>query len=511
MTYRAGARLAPKGAAAVAMICVCGALIAALQQESAAQSGAAHSSGAVPYDFLMTREQVDATRRAWNDRLPYLPGEVLLKFRTGVEAAGRVRALAAVRAGVAEGDARWIGDTLWVRASGEPDAELLAAALSRQPEVEWAQPNHLYWTKATPNDPLYNRQWNFDLIEMPRAWDINTGATEAITIAVADTGITTTASSFQFPLWTGSRIETVSVPFETSPEINSARVDQGRDFVFWTGPVLDMVGHGTHVASTALQETNNSLALAGIAYRARLMPIKACFGYWEIQIVQSSRGIPGYVDPREEGGCPNSAIAQAIRYAADNGAHVLNISFGGPGASPAILDALRYAVGRGIFVAMAVGNEFDSGNPTEYPAAYGPDLGGGVAVGAVGRGSRRAFYSNTGSHLEMVAPGGDFRDGGLSGVIYQTSLEEDDFDPFTIIRPRFNRYTEVPKQGTSMAAPHVAGVAALLRAQGISTPEAIEAAIKRFARDLGAAGRDDEFGHGLVDARTTLRGLGAAK
>jgi serine protease len=69
----------------------------------------------------------------------------------------------------------------------------------------------------------------------------------------------------------------------------------------------------------------------------------------------------------------------------------------------------------------------------------------------------------------------------------------------------------VPKQGTSMAAPHVAGVAALLRSQGITTPEAIEAAIKRFARDLGTTGRDDEFGHGLVDARTTLRGLGAAR
>jgi serine protease len=510
MIHRVGVRLAPKGAAAAAVLCACGALIAG-QVGSAQQEGAADRGAPMPYDLLMTGEQVDAIRRAWNDRLPHVPGEVLMKFRTGVEAAGRVRALAAVRAGVEAGNARWIGDTLWVRASGEPDAELLAAALRRQPEVEWAQPNHLYWTSATPNDPLYNRQWNFDLIDMPRAWDINTGGNEAITIAVADTGITTTTTSFEFPIWTGAHIDAVSVPFRMSPEINAARLDQGRDFVFWTGPVLDMVGHGTHVASTALQETNNSLALAGIAYRARLMPLKACFGYWEIQIVQSSRGIPGYVDPRDEGGCPNSAIAQAIRHAADNGAHVLNISFGGPGASPATLDALRYAIGRGIFVSMAAGNEFDSGNPTEYPAAYGPELGGAMAVGAVGRGSRRAFYSSTGSHLEISAPGGDFRDGGLSGVIYQTSLDEDDLDPFTIIRPRFDRYTDVPKQGTSMAAPHVAGVAALLRAQGISTPEAIEAALRRFARDLGATGRDDEFGHGLVDARTTLRGLGAAR
>ena len=510
MTHRVGVCLAPTGAAAVAMLCAFGALISA-QVGGAPQSSGAEPGARVPYDLLMTREQVDAVRRAWNERLPYVPGEVLMKFRPGVEVAGRVRALAAVRAGVEEGNAHWIGDTLWVRASGEPDAELLAAALERQPEIEWAQPNRLYWTKATPNDPLYNRQWNFDLIDMPRAWDINTGASETITIAIADTGVTTTSTTFQFPLWTGSQIDAVSVPFQLSPEINAARIDPGRDFVFWTGPVLDMVGHGTHVASTALQETNNNLALAGIAYRARVMPLKTCFGYWEIQIVQSARGIPGYVDPRDEGGCPNSAIAQAIRYAADNGAHVLNISFGGPGASPATLDALRYAVGRGLFVAMAAGNEFDTGNPTEYPAAYAPELGGAMAVGAVGRGSRRAFYSSTGSHLEIAAPGGDFRDGGLSGVIYQTSLDEDDSDPFTIIRPRFDRYTEVPAQGTSMAAPHIAGVAALLRSQGIATPEAIEAAIKRFARDLGTTGRDDEFGHGLVDARTTLRGLGAVK
>jgi serine protease len=446
----------------------------------------------LPYDLLMTAEQAGAMLRVWNDRLPHVPGEVLVKFRDGVESDGRVRALAAARAGVEAGHARWIGDTLWLRATSEPDAVQLAATLARQPEVQWAQPNYMFWTKATPNDASYNRQWNFDLIEMPRAWDINPGSNDTIRIAVLDSGVTTTTTSF-------------------GPEFSSARVDAGRDFIFWTGPVLDMVGHGTHVASTALQETNNNLALAGIAYRARLMPLKVCVGYWEIQIIQSAQGIPGYVDPSEEGGCSTSAIVQAIRYAADNAAQVINVSLGGPGASPAILDALQYAVGRGSFIAMSVGNEFEDGNPTEYPAAYGPQVEGAMAVGAVGRNSRRAFYSNTGSHLEIVAPGGDFRDGGLSGVIYQTSLLEDDFDAFTIIRPRFDRYTEVPNQGTSMATPHVSGVAALLRSQGISTPAAIEAAIKQFARDLGAAGRDNDFGHGLVDARASLRGLGAAR
>jgi len=492
-------------------LALCAAALAALSMHVPRTMAQEERGARLAYDLLMTGEQAEAMSRAWNERLPFVPGEVLVKFRSGVESEGRVRALAAARVGVDPGNARWIGDTLWLRATGEPDAAHVASTLARQSEVEWAHPNYMYWTKSTPNDPSYNRQWNFDLIDMPRAWDINTGANESVTVAVIDGGITTATSSFGFPLWTGSRIEIVTVPFRVSPEINAARIDPGRDFIFWTGPVLDMEGHGTHVAATVLQETNNNQALAGIAYRARLLPLKVCLGYWEIQIIQSSQNIPGYVDPREEGGCSTSAIAQAIRFAADNSAQVMNISLGGPGASPTLLDAMQYAVGRGSFIAMSMGNDFEDGNPTEYPAAYAEQVEGAMSVGAVGRNSRRSIYSSTGSHLEIMAPGGDFRDGGLSGLIYQTSLLEDDFDAFTIIRPRFDRYIEVPNEGTSMASPHVAGVAALLRSQGLTTPAAIEAAIKRFARDLGAAGRDNDFGHGLVDARASLRGLGAAR
>jgi len=465
----------------------------------------------MPYSFLMTRSAVERVVSAWNDELPYVPGEVLVKFRTGTNATSQGQALSVIRGPIDPEQSTWIGDVLRARTTSEPDPEAAAVALRRQPEVEWAQPNYLRRLHATPNDPSFSRQWNFGMIEMPRAWDINPGADANAVVAIIDTGITTVTTSYPFVLWTESGLQTVTVPFAVSPDLAPSRIMPGRDFVFWNGPVVDMVGHGTHLAATALEETNNSLGLTGIAYGARLLPLKACFGYWELQILQSAMGIPGYVSPTETGGCPDSAVAEAIRFAADSGARVINLSFGGPSPSAITRDAINYAVSRGSFVSMSMGNHYEQGNAPQYPAAYAPEINGAVSVGAVGAARRRAYYSATGAHLELVAPGGDFRDGGLAGTIFQVGLVDVDFDAFTVIRPRFDRYFEAPLQGTSSAAPHVAGVAALLYSQGITNPAAIEAAMKRFAKDVGAAGRDNEYGNGLIDARATLRGLGVAR
>ena len=489
-----------RGAALLAV-----AVIAGAGQRTHAQAQTA------PYTFLMTRSMVEGVTAAWNNELPYIPGEVLVKFRTGTTASTQGQALSVIRGPVNVDQSMWIGEVLRARTTSEPDAEAAAAVLRRQPEVEWAQPNYVRRLHATPNDPSFARQWNFQMIDLTRAWDINPGANANVVVAIVDTGVTTQSASYTFPLWTGNGFENVVVPFAVTPDIAAARILPGRDFVLWNGPVIDMAGHGTHLAGTVLEETNNNLGLSGIAYGARLLPVKACYGYWDLQILQSALGIPGYVNPNLTGGCPDSAVAEAIRFAADNGARVINLSLGGPFQSAITLDALNYAVSRGAFISISMGNDYESGNPTEYPAAYTPQINGAVSVGALGPSQRRAYYSQTGEHLELVAPGGDFRDAGLAGVIYQMGLFDPDFDSFTIIRPRFDRYYEEPLQGTSSAAPHVGGVAALLYSQGITSPAAIEAAMKRFAKDIGPPGKDVEYGYGLIDARATLRGLGVAR
>jgi serine protease len=463
----------------------------------------------LPYDVVSSPDQLEALRQAWNNGLSYIPGEVLVKFREDVTSAQRARTMTEV-GGSIDTSRRRVGGALLMKSVDEPDARQFASTLQSRPEVLWAQPNYFRRLKWVPNDPGYARQWNFELIRIPSAWDINNGASDTVVVAVVDTGIATVTRGYDFRLWTGIGIETVAVPFRMNPDLGSARILTGRDFVFWTGPVVDMVGHGTHVAGTILQETNNSLGEAGIAHRARLMPLKACFGYWEVQFALAAAGTPGFVQPAETGGCTDAAIADAIRYAADNSAHVINLSLGGEDPSPVIFEALQYAVGRGLFVSIAAGNEYTEGNPVIFPAKYAEQLDGVVSVGAVGRSSRRAYYSTTGSYVEVVAPGGDDQDGGLEGVIYQSSLFEQDFEPQRVVRPRFERYAEVPSQGTSMAAPHVSGVAALLYSQGITAPSRIEGLLKSFARDLGARGRDDEFGYGLVDAPAALRRRAAA-
>lgn len=463
-----------------------------------------------PTPFAVSYERVQAFAEASRLDLDHLPGEVVVKFRRDVGIDGQARALRGLRSRPTTAALRRVGDAAVLRDYSELDPAVLARQLRLQPEVLWAEPVYLRKAHAVPNDPSFaSRQWNLTAIGMPDAWTIQPTAGRDVIVAVIDTGVTTVSQTITYPTWTGSAIQNVPMTFAVNPDMSAGRLLPGRDFAFLAAgqPVLDLDGHGTHVASTIAQEANNSLFGAGLAYGAKIMPLKACVGYWELQIIRSAFGVPGYLPPTS-GGCPTDAIAEAIRYAADNGAKVINLSLGGPTASQIERTAIEYAIGRGAIVVAAAGNDFEDGNPVDYPAGFASEIRGLISVGAVGRGLQRAFYSSTGSHVEVVAPGGDFRAGGPDGGIWQTTLRFDDINPSSVVLPRFDRYEEDAYQGTSMATPHVAGLGAMLVAQGVVRPADIETLITRTARDIGPSGRDNDYGFGLIQPRAALYGLG---
>lgn len=475
---------------------------------------------------------VDAASR----KLHYLPGEVVVKFRAVTPQTRDGRAMAAMRGRLrGTGSIQWIGGSeAIVRDDSQGDARALARQLAQQPEVEYAEPNYIYRieprtiggrqalserdllfaTRATvPNDPGYAaRQWNFSQLDMPRAWDIEPGGSTSIVVAVIDTGVTTQSGNIMFANWNGSTIVNQSFAFAVNPDLAASRLVSPYDFVNGSTTVLDMDGHGTHVSGTIGEDSNNSLSDSGMAYKIKIMPVKVCSGYWDVQFAQSKAGVRGQA-PLDAGGCLNSDIAAGIRYAADNGAKVINISLGGDEASSTILSAINYAIGKGAFVAAAAGNEYEDGNPTEWPAADAPQVDGLMSVAATNRSNNRAHYSNTGSYIEIAAPGGDSRDQSAgTGYIWQLTLIYTDQDPAVgFYTPRFDRYGEIGYQGTSMATPHVAGLAALMMSRGITLPLAVEAIIKRTAKDLGDVGKDASFGYGLIQPRTALFGAGVIR
>lgn len=401
-----------------------------------------------------------------NETANTVPGELLVHFRDGATNED-VRGLYQAH-GITELERLYnASDAAGTRRVAVPEAALDAVrqALQQSPHVHYAEPNFVASSLFTPNDSYYAYQWNFSNslyggVNIERAWDVSTGASAIV--AVLDTGVA--YENYQDTAGTYYR----------APDLASSSFVAGYDFINNDAHANDDHSHGTHVAGTIAQSTNNASGTAGIAFDASVMPVK----------VLGRDGSGSY-----------AAIANGIRWAADQGAHIINMSLGASSASQTLEDALAYAYGKGVTIVAAAGN--DGKEAVSYPAAYDDYV---IAVSATRFDESLASYSNHGSSIDLAAPGGDTsvdqnQDGYVDGVLQNT------FNPSTQDPSDFGYYFF---QGTSMAAPHVAGVAALIVSQGVTDPAQVRHILQSTARDRGSSGVDTYYGHGIIDAAAAV-------
>lgn len=369
------------------------------------------------------------------------PAPVVVRFEPGTPDRERVVDLAAEDLVVVEQAPG--SDFALVRSVGDGDPATTPADGS----IVDVEPVVTYTAFGVPNDPAYPYQWHLSTIGAANAWDVTQGAGSVV--AVIDTGVAYATQG----------------TFLRAPDLAGTRFAPGWDFVDGDAFPNDENGHGTHVASAVAATTNNGTGVAGTAPAATIMPLRALGG---------------------TGSGTDWAIAQALRFAADHGADVANLSLGGTTPSTVMADAVAYARSRGVTVVAASGN--DGAATVSYPAAFD----GVIAVGAVRQDLTRPAYANHGTALDIVAPGGDMTvdqdgDGYRDGILQESFAAP-------------NVFCYCFLQGTSMAAPQVSAVAAMLVAQGATDPSAVESMLLSTARDLGPSGRDDQFGHGLLQA-----------
>ncbi len=309
----------------------------------------------------------------------------------------------------------------------------LAAQLSAEPGVRFAEPERYVYAAWVPND-LMSEQWGPMRIGLPAAWDYSRGS--GVKIAIIDTGIMSTHEDL-----VGS-------------------VVGGYNFVADNYAYTDDNGHGTHVAGIAAARTGNGIGIAGAAGQASLLAAKA--------LDAQGRGTDG-------------DLADAIRWSVDQGAGVINMSLTSPEYSTVIAEAVKYAEARNVIVVAAAGN--DGCNQISFPAA----LPGVVSVGAIDSAGVWAAFSNAAPELDMAAPGV----GIWSTVRYMAFPFEN------------NWYAKF--DGTSMAAPHVAGSAALLRAyRPAYSADLAVAVLRRQVEGVGPAAPDGFYGFGIVRPDSAL-------
>jgi len=386
----------------------------------------------------------------WNEARP---SEILVKFRDDLDEGSARHSLAGHNLNIMMRIPRI---DVWLVTSPELSATALVYYLEQSRDVLWAEHNGQVRASGavTPYDNFYQaQQWNLRQIGLPEAWAFTTG--DANPIAVIDTGIDLDHSDLAAKIWTN----TDEIPGNGIDDDGNGYVDDvyGWNFVNDSTLMLE-ASHGTHVAGIAGAHTNNGIGIAGVSWQSPLMQLQAL----------RSNGDGAWAD-----------VAEAIIYAADNGARILNLSFGGEAPSQTIQDAVSYARSQGCLLVAATGNNQSQPTPVEYPAAFP----GVLAVAATTAGDTLASFSNGGPQVDVAAPGVD---------IFSTS----DHNQYAVM------------SGTSMAAPHVSGLAALVWSlQPALTADQVTHVITSTARDIYTPGWDPRAGWGRIDALAAIRAI----
>ena len=393
----------------------------------------------------------------------YVPDRLVVGFNESVTDAEAAQIVSGMRQG-ASLRAKGLRRAFHVLSVPKGRVFELMNALKGDARVRYAHPDWIvHALDIPPNDPFYPTQWNLEnanpaagSIHVEGAWAVNPGGDPSVVVAVIDTGIA--YENFQ--------------TFCQAPDLAGAHFVAGWDFVNNDAHPNDDESHGTHVAGTIAQTTNNATGVAGIAYNVSLMPVKVLNAQGSGTITQ---------------------IADGIRWAADHGAHVINMSFGTsalPAQLIALQDAVQYAASRGVVLVAAAGNS--AGATPMYPAAY-PEV---ISVGATLYNKTLATYSNKGANL--CAPGGTNNGEDNSGDGYPDMILQNTFDPNTHATCTFGYWFFA---GTSMASPHVAALAALVKSE---QPSLTSAEIRQLLYDTADNTVTPDCGFGLVDAKRAL-------
>jgi serine protease len=360
--------------------------------------------------------------------------------------------------------------------------QLAAQMMIDDANIEYAEPDRRMFAQLTPNDSSYTSQWDlYDAtggIRAPAAWDLATGL--GVVVAVIDTGLHLHADLV------GQTVAGYDMIIDTAVSNDGdGRDADPTDPGDWVATGECGVGsgasgsswHGTHVAGTIAAKTNNAAGIAGIAFNAKVQPVRVlgkCGGYTSDiadAIVWASGGTVA--------GLPANATP----------ARVINLSLGGGGACGTTTQtAINGALARGTLTVVAAGNS--AANAANFSPA---NCVGVVAVAATDRNGARAYYSNFGATVALAAPGGDTRANAANGIL--STLNAGTAAPGADALAYY--------QGTSMAAPHVAGVAALMfSAKPTATPAQVAAALKSSARPF--PGICSQCGSGLLDANAAI-------